>query len=123
MTCTLIITCDLIHTITRSVVVCHVLYCRNNYCPSPALPLYCGVMGRGRRRAGGDPVKPQNTHTKCMKSKNYISLLQFSLLLPNCEGSHSALIYKFKSINLNMFGGGLLVMAALLSEQYERLLN
>ena len=38
---------------------------------------------------------------KCMKSINYLSLLRFSLLLPNCEGSHSALIYKFKDVNLN----------------------
>ena len=43
-----------------------------------------------------------------MKSINYLSLLRFSLLLSNCEGSHSALIYKFKGINLNMSGGGAL---------------
>ena len=60
---------------------------------------------------------------KCMTSINYLSLLRFSLLLPNCEGSHYALIYKFKDINLNMSGGGHFVMAALLSERYERLLN
>ena len=42
----------------------------------------------------------QNTQ-KCMKSLNYLSLLQFSLLLLNCEGSHSALIYKFKGVNSN----------------------
>ena len=42
----------------------------------------------------------QNTQ-KCMKSKNYLSLLQFSLLLLNCQGSHFALIYKFKSLNSN----------------------
>ena len=80
------------------------------------------------------------THTKMYIKLNYSSLSRFSLLLPNCEGSHSALIYKFEDVNLNMFGGGALcdgcpdvnlnmsgegpfVMAALLSERYERLLN
>ena len=58
-----------------------------------------------------------------MKSINYSSLLRFSLLLPNCEGSHSALIYKIKDVNLNMSEGGPFVMATLLSEGYERLSN
>ena len=43
----------------------------------------------------------QNTQ-KCMKCLNYPSLLRFSLLLPNCEGSYSAFIYKFKYKNSNI---------------------
>ena len=42
----------------------------------------------------------QNTQ-KCMKCINYLPLLRFSLLLPNCEGSQSAFIYKFKCKNSN----------------------
>ena len=44
-------------------------------------------------------INIQNAHKtrkKCMKCINYLSLLWFSLLLPNCEGSHSVFIYKFK---------------------------
>ena len=43
----------------------------------------------------------QNTQ-KCMKYINYLSLLRSSLLLPNCEGSQSAFIYKFKYKNSNL---------------------
>ena len=42
-------------------------------------------------------------HTKTHKKLNCLSLLRFSLLLPNCEGSHSALIYKFKDVNSNTY--------------------
>ena len=77
--------------------------------------------------------RTQNTQ-KCMKCINYLSLLRSSLLLPNCEGSQSAFIYKFKYKNSNthtsmeapprpdMFGGGgeSFKMAALLSEWCER---
>ena len=45
--------------------------------------------------------KTHAKHTKTHKKLNCLSLLQFSLLLPNCEGSHSALIYKFKGVNSN----------------------
>ena len=55
------------------------------------------------------PVHSWHWHTKrtqnapkCIKSLNYLSLLRFSLLLPNCEGSHSAYIYKFKYKNSKM---------------------
>ena len=73
----------------------------------------------------------QNTQ-KHIKSWNYLSLLRFSLLLPNCEGSHSAFIYKFqyactheRPISLeHVRGGGVsFVMAALLSERYETVSN
>ena len=67
--------------------------------------------------------KTHEKHTKTHKKLNWLSLSRFSLLLPNCKGSHFALIYKFKDVNLNMSGGGPLVMAALFSEWYERLLN
>ena len=70
-----------------------------------------------------------------MKCINYLSLLRFSLLLPNCEGLHSVFIYKFKYKNFNthasmdgpphpnMPGGGgeSFKMAALLLEGYEKL--
>ena len=45
--------------------------------------------------------KTHAKHTKTHKKLNWLSLLQISLLLPNCEGSHSALIYKFKGVNSN----------------------
>ena len=90
------------------------------------------------------PVYSWHWHSKhaqnapnCMECINYLSLLWFSLLLPNCEGSQSAFIYKFKCKNSNthasvegppcpdMFGGGgeSFKMAALLSEWCERLWN
>ena len=39
--------------------------------------------------------RSQNTPNR-IKSWNYLYLLRFSLLLTNCEGSHSAFIYKFQ---------------------------
>ena len=50
--CTLIVTRDLIHTKTRSVDVCHVLYCRINYCPFPCPPPLLWGWERGRRPGG-----------------------------------------------------------------------
>ena len=47
-------------------------------------------------------IKTRKKTQKCMKSINYLSLLRLSLLLPNCEGSHSVFIYKFKIPNSNM---------------------
>ena len=64
----------------------------------------------GSQQWGGTiiPVYSWHTHSKRaqntqkrIKSLNYLSLLRFSLLLPNCEGSHSAFIYKFEDANSN----------------------
>ena len=45
--------------------------------------------------------KTHAKYTKIHKNLNWLSLLRFSLLLSNCEGSHFALIYKFKDVNFN----------------------
>ena len=43
-----------------------------------------------------DIQNAHKTRKNAWNAINYLSLLRFSLLLPNCEGLHSAFIYKFK---------------------------